>query len=213
MPAELIGQAITVEFNGKSVLCDVDISVPSGQFSGVIGASGAGKTTLLRVLAGLQRPSSGEVGYAGGARPRPGGIALLAQHPRQVANPRWTLRQIIAEPAAIAEQPLDDAAIGDLLDRVGLDESLLGRYPAQVSDGQLQRACLGRILLQRPDFLLCDEPIAMLDPISARAVIATLAALVDDGIGVLLVSHHLPLIHNRCASIVDLGAKAPSGCS
>ncbi|MGV0836678.1 ABC transporter ATP-binding protein [Mycolicibacterium thermoresistibile] len=182
---DLIAGNLTVAFDGHRVLDDVSVTLRTGELFGITGPSGCGKTTLLRVLAGLHRPESGWVRYDGAPAPPPGSVALLAQHPRLVCNPRWPLGRIIAEPAAIRG---DRIAVGAVAARVGLEPDLLDRYPAQVSDGQLQRACLGRVLVQRPRYLLCDEPTAMLDPIATADVVTLLDALAG-ATAVAVVSH------------------------
>lgn len=188
---------IRVSFAGKTVLDGVDVTAPAQAVTGVTGVSGSGKTTLLRVLAGLQTPDAGQVRYDGRTAAPAGSVALLAQHPRLVCNPRWTLGQIIAEPAVIRGEraDTDETAV-----RVGLAPELLDRYPGQVSDGQLQRACLGRVLTQRAAYLLCDEPTAMLDPIASGAVIELLRQVCDDGAAVVLVSHDPALIEALASS-------------
>ena len=185
----LRADGIVVSFGGRRVLDGVDLHVPGGTIVGVTGPSGCGKTTLLRVLAGLLRPDAGQVHYDGAAES--GAIALLAQSPRLVCNPRWTVRRIVEEPAAIRGGAVDVDAVAD---RVGLDRALLGRYPGQVSDGQLQRACLARILVQQPRFLLCDEPTAMLDPIATDDVATLLTEVAEAGVAVVLVSHDADLV-------------------
>lgn len=192
---------VTVSFGGTTVLDDVELTAPAGVVTGVTGTSGSGKTTLLRVLAGLQAADAGEVRYDGAPAPAKGSVALLAQHPRLVCNPRWTLGQVIAEPAAIrGGQPVvDEVAL-----RVGLEPELLDRYPGQVSDGQLQRACLGRVLVQRARFVLCDEPTAMLDPIATRSVMSLLAEFAADGAAVVLVSHDPALVEALAAHALAL---------
>lgn len=202
MTAALLGSGLTARFGDREVFSGLDIAAHAGSITGVVGRSGTGKTTLLRILAGLAEPTAGSVEQRG-VDPRPGNIGLLAQHPRLVANPRWTLRRIVAEPAAIVRRTCDVEAVAG---RVGLDPALLDRFPSQVSDGQLQRACVGRLLVQAPRFVLCDEPTAMLDPISARAVIGLLQELVDDGAGMVLVSHQRRLVDARCDRVVDLDA-------
>lgn len=182
---------VTVSFGGVTVLDGVDLDAPAGTITGVTGASGSGKTTLLRVLAGLQVPDRGTVRHGGSPLAPAGSIALLAQHPRLVCNPRWTLRRIIAEPAAIRGEP---ATAEVLAERVGLDPSLLQRYPGQVSDGQLQRACLARVLGQSASTVLCDEPTAMLDPIASASVLRLLREIASGGAVVLVVSHDPELI-------------------
>ncbi|MCK8614828.1 ABC transporter ATP-binding protein [Gordonia sp. C13] len=203
MTTTLVGSGLTARFGDREVFTDLEVAVDAGSITGAVGRSGSGKTTLLRILAGLTEPAAGTVEQRG-LEPRPGTIGLLAQHPRVVANPRWTLRRIVAEPAAIGRRDCDTEAIAA---RVGLDPALLDRFPSQVSDGQLQRACVGRLLVQAPKFVLCDEPTAMLDPISARAVIGLLQELVDDGAGMVLVSHQRRIIEARCDRVVDLDAR------
>lgn len=186
----LAARGITVSFGGRRVLDDVDLTVRTNGIVGVTGPSGSGKTTLLRVLAGLLAPDSGEVSYDGSRSAPPGSIALVAQHPRLVCNPRWTLRRLIAEPAVIRREPV---AVDEVADRVGLAAPLLDRYPGQVSDGQLQRACIARVLVQRPAFVLCDEPTAMLDPIASADVVATLREI-SAYAGIALVTHDGSLV-------------------
>lgn len=185
---------IGVTLAGRTVLDGVDLTAPPGAVTGVTGVSGSGKTTLLRVLAGLRTPDAGDIRYDGDPRPAAGSVALLAQHPRLVCNPRWTLGQVIAEPATIGGSPPPPGAVDEVAVRVGLEPELLDRYPGQVSDGQLQRACLGRAVVQRARYVLCDEPTAMLDPIATGSVISVLREFAEDGAAVVLVSHDPALI-------------------
>ncbi|WP_412475572.1 ABC transporter ATP-binding protein [Gordonia sp. LUNF6] len=201
-------KGLTVCYDGVEVVSDVDVDVRPGSITGVLGRSGSGKTTLLRALAGLVRPARGSVTYGGSVCPRPGSIAMLAQHPRQVADPRWTLAQTITEPARIAGRRAERDTAAVAAQRAGLALDLLDRFPSQVSDGQLQRACLARVLVQRPGYLLCDEPTAMLDPISARAVVEVISALARDGVGVALVSHSRALVRARSRCVLDLSDDA-----
>ncbi|MET0865689.1 MAG: ATP-binding cassette domain-containing protein, partial [Nakamurella sp.] len=83
---------------------------------------------------------------------------------------------------------------------VQLTDGLLERLPQQVSDGQLQRACLARALALDPAILVCDEPTAMLDPIATTAVVDLLRQLSDDGTAIALVSHDHTLLDRLCAS-------------
>lgn len=194
-------RGLTVSFRGATVLDGVDLDAPAGAVTGVTGTSGSGKTTLLRVLAGLHPADTGEIRYDGAPAPAKGSVALLAQHPRLVCNPRWTLGRVIAEPAAIrGEEP----AVDEVALRVGLEPELLERYPGQVSDGQLQRACLGRVLVQRARYVLCDEPTAMLDPIATGYVVSLLAEFAADGAAVVLVSHDPALVDALAAHALAL---------
>ncbi|HEY9311869.1 ABC transporter ATP-binding protein [Williamsia sp.] len=187
----LQAHSISVHFGDQTVLDDVDLEVRSGVITGVAGPSGSGKTTLLRVVAGLQTPDAGTVTYNGAPTAAPGSLAMIDQHPRQVCNPRWTLAQIITEPADIAGRA---AHLDAVADRVGLDPDLLTRFPTQVSGGQLQRACLARVLIGEPAFLLCDEPTAMLDPIATTTVVTLLRELSGQGTAIAIVSHDPTLL-------------------
>jgi peptide/nickel transport system ATP-binding protein len=190
-----------MRYADHQVLANVDVDVVPGSISGVVGRSGSGKTTLLRILAGLRRPDTGVVLFDGQSTAPRGSIALLDQHPRVGCNPRWTLSRIIREPADIARRSIDPA---DYADRTGLDRALLNRFPSQVSDGQLQRACLARILVQSPAYVLCDEPTAMLDPIAGADVASLLRSVAQDGVGMTIVSHDHDLIDELCSSVTEL---------
>ncbi|PYE16857.1 peptide/nickel transport system ATP-binding protein [Williamsia limnetica] len=197
----ITAEKVTVRFGDHTVLDAMDFRAPQGQISGIHGRSGTGKTTLLRVLAGLQRPDAGTVLIDGGPAAQVGSIAMLDQHPRLVCNPRWSLTRIIREPADIARRPVDPVSVAE---GVGLDPELLTRFPAQVSDGQLQRACLARALVQRPRYLLCDEPTAMLDPIATADVAELLRSIEVSGTGVVLVSHDPDIISELCSTTTEL---------
>ncbi|MFD6093713.1 ABC transporter ATP-binding protein [Oerskovia sp. NPDC060338] len=193
------------------VLTDVSISVPAGTIVGLSGPSGTGKTTLARVLALLDAPRAGAVTIddqvATGTRfavqgDLRGSVAMLFQSPRASTDPRLTLRSIIAQPAEVARRPVDVEGVAA---RVGLTPDLLTRRPYQVSDGQLQRACLARALAQEPRYLICDEATAMLD----AATTATLVRLVEaeaaaQGVGVLLISHDEELLAACCSQVSAL---------
>jgi peptide/nickel transport system ATP-binding protein len=198
----LAAENISVAFGGRQVLRAIDLTVRAGEIVGVTGPSGCGKTTLLRVLAGLRRPDTGTVRYGENSVAPTGSIGMLAQHPRLVCNPRWTLDAIVTEPARIRGTSAD---VGGISARVGLDTALLGRHPAQVSDGQLQRACIARALLAAPHFLLCDEPTAMLDPIAAGDVTDLLKQIAAEGTGIVLVSHNPRLVDALAGDVVQLG--------
>jgi peptide/nickel transport system ATP-binding protein len=188
---------------GARVLDGVDLVVEPGAVVGLAGPSGCGKSTLARVLALLLAPWAGTVEVdevrARGVRYRAPrelrtAVGVVFQQPRLAADPRLTLREIVAEPLLATGRGPDRAWEAELYDRVGLTPELLGRRPHEVSDGQLQRACLARALVLRPRYLICDEMTAMLDASTTAALVGVVAERARAGSGVLAVSHDEELL-------------------
>ncbi|TDD36499.1 ATP-binding cassette domain-containing protein [Actinomadura sp. KC06] len=195
---------------GPDVLPGISITLTPGRVIGVQGPSGCGKSTLIRVLALLHPPRAGRLELDGepihrfrhaapAAQRRR--IGVIFQHPRAAADPRHTLRRIVA--AHLPSDAADDET-DRLSDLVGLTPDLLDRRPHEVSDGQLQRACLARTLGSDPRYLLCDEMTAMLDASSAATLIHLIRTQTDQGHrGALLVSHDPDLLNTTCDDIIQ----------
>ncbi|GAA4854485.1 ABC transporter ATP-binding protein [Saccharopolyspora cebuensis] len=197
---------------GEPVLDGVNLEVPPGTVVGLAGPSGCGKSTLARVLALLQQPWSGRVVLDGEpvhrfrhATPRAQrtAVGVVFQHPRPAVDQRFTLRQVVAEPLRATGRP---DAVDALAEEVGLTPELLTRRPHEVSDGQLQRACLARALALEPRYLVCDEMTAMLDASTTAALVRVVDRRVrEDGTGVLAISHDEELLDHWAAHVVPLG--------
>lgn len=199
------------------VLDGVSLHVPAGSIVGLRGPSGTGKSTLARVLTGLLPVESGEVSLDGhrvvARRGRMSGqVGMLFQSPRRSCSPHATLRQTITEalrmrrPRGPSWRSAEAGRIGmaEACLQVGLTEDLLDRLPTQVSLGQLQRACLARMLVAAPAYLVCDEATAMLDAASAASVAHAVRQLAAQGVGVLAISHDSPLLEAWADTVVDL---------
>ncbi|WP_150560148.1 ABC transporter ATP-binding protein [Pandoraea bronchicola] len=163
----------------------VDLVVKPGEVVGLVGESGCGKSTLGRMLAGLLKPSSGEVQIHG--RPAESlsaqeqrdarlKIQMIFQDPYASLNPRLRVDRIVGE-GALVHGLTDRAGFDDYvsaqLQRAGLDPALRHRYPHQFSGGQRQRIGIARALAVSPDLLVCDEAVAALD-VSIQAQILNL---------------------------------------
>src|SRR6266566_1438889 len=145
----------------------VDLSIREGELLVLLGPSGCGKTTLLRMIAGLERPTSGEI-FIGGERvaadvpPRARGIAMVFQS--YALYPHRTVAQNIAFPLEASGMPRSQIA-----DKVRWAAEMFGiaryleRYPRQLSGGERQRVALCRALVRDPKVFLLDEPLANLD--------------------------------------------------
>lgn len=197
----------------------VSLQLAAGQRLAVVGRSGSGKSTLARVLALLERPDAGLVSVDGTrvsnfgiSTPRTlrRAVQLLWQSPRLASDPRLRIREIILEPV------IANGLIGrskrertEVIERwastLGIADELLERFPHEVSDGQLQRACLARALALEPRYLVCDEISSMLD-ISTQA--SLLGVIAEEQrrrqMGVLLITHDHVLGDHWCDSRVEL---------
>jgi len=216
-------RSIIAGYPGRQpVVREVSLTVEAGEAVALLGPSGCGKSTLARVAALLHRPSSGTVrlngATAGGWRHRAPraqrtAIGLVFQQPRTAADPRLTLAALIAEPLrATRAVPRRDKKAAEehvrpLAETVGLTGDLLARRPHEVSDGQLQRACLARALVLRPSLLICDEMTAMLDASTTAALVAVVESYrAETGAALLSVGHDRPLLSRWCTRLLDYPA-------
>ena len=153
-------------FGDFVALDDINIDVPSGSLTTLLGPSGSGKSTLLRVIAGLETPDSGTVEIMGedatSRPPQKRGVGFVFQH--YAAFKHMTVRDNVAFGLSIRKRPKKEIAerVSELLSLVQLD-GLADRYPSQLSGGQRQRMALARALAVEPKVLLLDEPFGALD--------------------------------------------------
>jgi tungstate transport system ATP-binding protein len=165
-------QRITKEFNGKQALREVSLEVKRGEIFFIVGPNGAGKTTLLRIMAFLEKPTSGEIFFEGKAV-------------RESARLRKKITMVFQTPVFFNSTVFDNVAYGlklrgysstaikrmveETLASVNLREEVHGRV-RELSGGEKQRVALARALALRPEILLLDEPTADLDPANVRIV-------------------------------------------
>ncbi|MEV7426411.1 MULTISPECIES: ABC transporter ATP-binding protein [unclassified Streptomyces] len=203
-------RAITAGYGRNTpVVRNASLSVEPGEAVGLLGPSGCGKSTLARVAALLHRPDSGTLTLDGtpvrhwrhrAPRELRTAFGVVFQQPRLSADPRLRLTDLIAEPLrATGRRDASTERVTELAATIGLTPDLLGRRPHEVSDGQLQRACLARALVLRPRWLICDEMTAMLD----ASTTAALVAVVEDyrrttGAGLIAVGHDRALLNRWC---------------
>ena len=164
---------------GRDILRDFSLTVEAGTFCALVGPSGSGKTTILRLIAGLERPSSGSIRLGGRVvehlRPAKRGVAMVFQRP--AIYPHLTVRDNLAFGLRLEQSLLHralvvwrltaaDKAINErvqeLAELLGLAD-VLDRLPGALSGGQQQRLALGRALARKPGVLLLDEPFSQLD--------------------------------------------------
>ncbi|MCQ4208626.1 ABC transporter ATP-binding protein [Streptomyces longispororuber] len=212
--------SVTAGYDRRApVLSDVTLTVEPGAAVGLLGPSGCGKSTLARVAALLHEPYAGRVVIDGepargwrhrAPRAQRTAFGVVFQQPRLSADPRLSLADLIAEPLR-AGRLEHTARVRELADAVGLGGDLLGRRPHEVSDGQLQRACLARALTLRPRWLICDEMTAMLDASTTAALVGVVEEYRrETGAGLLAVGHDRVLLERWCGRTVEWGERGPA---
>ena len=198
---------------------DVSFELFEGETLGLVGESGSGKSTIAKIITGLVKPSFGELEYNGlslyNSRRKyqidksRGQIQMIFQDPYSSLNPRFKVKDIIAEPIKFFQKSITrndlDQNVNDLIDIVGMTRKSLDRYPHEFSGGQRQRISIARALATRPRLLICDEPTSALD-VSIQAQILNLLKDIQDELHLtmLFISHDLPVIRQMCNRIIVL---------
>ena len=206
---------------------EVSLAIAEKEIVGLVGESGSGKSTFGKTLVGLHAKTAGEVYLEGERLPQHYGPAdfqryarrmqMIFQDPYSSLNPRMTVREIIGEGVRLQAGASRTAArdeVDDWLVRVGLERGHAGRYPHELSGGQRQRVGIGRALILKPKFVVCDEPISALD-VSVQAQIVRLLGELKASLGLtlLFIAHDLSMVRylsDRMAvmylgSLVEIG--------
>lgn len=186
------------------ILKGIDLFLPEGSFTALVGPSGAGKSTLLHILGGLDRPTQGEVLMGGSNIYGLDDTALCAVRGRSIGFvfqfyhllPEFTVLENVMMAAFIADGGPSSRAEKEarkLLVSVGL-EARASHFPCQLSGGEQQRTAIARALINRPAFLLCDEPTGNLDSVSGAEVAGLLKKINRErGTTLVMVTHNQEL--------------------
>ena len=200
----------------------VSLSLMKGETLGIVGESGSGKSTLGNAVLNVLRLTAPDVKISGKVsllqdneeiellhlsrsemKPFRKHIQMIFQDPYSSLNPRFKVKNIIAEPIKFFQKNIDEANISkninDLIDIVGMSRQSLERYPHEFSGGQRQRISIARALATRPRLLICDEPTSALD-VSIQAQVLNLLKDLQDQLNltILFISHDLPVIRQMC---------------
>ena len=181
------------------VLKDVSFSMEKGEILGLVGESGSGKTTLARAILNM-------IPYEGTVNRLDSNFQMVFQDPYGSLNPSKKVGWILEEPLRLkggyTRQERVEKVIS-MLNKVGLDEKFMDRYPRQLSGGQRQRVCIAGALMLEPSLLITDEPVSALD-VTIQAQILELFDKIHDemGLSILFISHDLRVVYHTCDKVM-----------
>ncbi len=196
----------------------VGFDLVPGETLAIVGESGSGKSTTARAILGLTEATRGSIATAPGRHGRP--VQMVFQDPFASLNPRLDVKSLLAEPAIAAGMPVDSLLFSrmlQLLERVGLPEDALARYPHQFSGGQRQRLCIARALMLNPDVVVLDEAVSALDvSVQARVLDLLIDLQHEFGLAYLFISHDMAVVERiahrvsvlYAGQVVDIGSAA-----
>jgi oligopeptide/dipeptide ABC transporter ATP-binding protein len=202
-----INKSFITKGNNIKACDDINLKINSGEILGLVGESGSGKSTVANLILGLERPDTGDILDNGKSvlqkskhemRNFRRNTQAIFQYPLFSLDSKKTIGWIIAEPLEIHKFGTKEVILKrvfELLDSVALSRNTLGKYPHELSGGQLQRVNIARALALNPKLLICDEPVSALDvSIQAQIVNLFLDIQKDLDIAMLFISHDLAVV-------------------
>ena len=196
----------------------VSFELRSGETLGIVGESGCGKSTLARAVLQLIPPTLGSVAWLGkpivhlsrkNMIPYRKDLQIVFQDPLASLNPRMTIFASIAEPLRTFQPGLTSRqrklTVAEMMEKVGLDQNLINRYPHELSGGQNQRVGIARAMINRPRLIICDEAVSALDVSIQAQVVDLLKDLqAEFGLSMIFISHDLAVVREISHRILVL---------
>ena len=196
---------ISFGYGSRMLYRGFDLAVSPGERVALAAPSGFGKSTLCRILAGYEKPWSGEVFVDGSPLPARGAcpVQLVLQHPELAVDPRMRMRDVLREAGEVPER---------IVSGLGIREKWKTRFPHELSGGELQRFCIARALAANPHYLIADEISTMLDALTQAQIWRFLLEECDRRqMGLVFVSHSPALTARVATRTVDLVSCALNG--
>ena len=198
---EKLSKSFSVGGKQQHVIKNLDMEIYKGDFTVIMGASGAGKSTLLYTLSGMDKPTLGKINYCGEEitgmtddqlavfRRKHCGFVFQQIH---LVDSMSLMDNAISTGMLTGQKQnaLKKKALG-LFEKMGIDESLAKKFPAQISGGEAQRAAMVRALINDPDIVFADEPTGALNSAGVKAVLDVLTDINDSGQSVVMVTHDI----------------------
>jgi oligopeptide/dipeptide ABC transporter ATP-binding protein len=206
---EIIDEIRKIKRQSLRAVDDVSFELIKGETLGIVGESGCGKSTLVNTILGIYPPTDGTVVfegrdvYARGKKKADNAfkknVQIVFQDPYWSLNPRWLVKDIVAEPLDVYEKPGEQKRlqrVAELLEMVGLDKAACFQYPHEFSGGQRQRIAIARALASNPKLVVLDEPTSSIDVLSQNQILDLIKNLKTRfGLTNILISHDLAVVH------------------
>lgn len=216
--------------NATHAVCDSNLSFYQSEVASIVGESGSGKTTLARMLLGLLKPSSGSILYCGSALDVSNHVQrnkywhevqAIFQDPFSSFNIFYKVEKLLLECLHFAHGKMETAAekkmISDALSFVNMKlEEVSGKYPFELSGGQMQRLMIARIFIMQPEVLIADEPTSMIDACSRATILEMLLKLNKErGMTIIFITHDMGLAYHVSDTIyiMEHGKLVESGAA
>ncbi len=198
--------------NGVTALCDINLSIPKGDFVFVIGSTASGKSTLIKLLYRQEKPTKGEV-YVGGIN-----VAKLKNRKvykirRKIGIvfqdykllPQMTVFENVAFALEIYGLPEKEIRkrVMTAIEKVGLKEKFRS-YPDQLSGGEQQRVSIARAIVNNPKILICDEPTGNLDPDTSMGIMEIINKINEDGTTIIMATHDKDIVNKYKKRVISL---------
>ena len=188
---------------------NVSLKLEKGKTLGIVGESGSGKSTLGRLMLRLIEPTAGEINFDDvnllnlkntELRKMRSKMQMIFQDPMSSLNPRMSIRQLVSEPLEIHKNlkaSEQNAAVEEIITKVGLEKSALDKYPHEFSGGQRQRISIARAVINNPSLIVADEPVSALDVSIQSQILNLLMDLRNDlNLSFVFISHDLSVVRH-----------------
>ena len=188
---------------------NVSLKLEKGKTLGIVGESGSGKSTLGRLMLRLIEPTAGEINFDDvdllklkntELRKIRSKMQMIFQDPMSSLNPRMSIRQLVSEPLEIhrnLKASEQNAAVEEIITKVGLEKSALDKYPHEFSGGQRQRISIARAVINNPSLIVADEPVSALDVSIQSQILNLLMDLRNDlNLSFVFISHDLSVVRH-----------------
>ena len=198
--------------NGVTALCDINLSIPKGDFVFVIGSTASGKSTLIKLLYRQEKPTKGEV-YVGGinvAKLRNRKVYVLRRKIGIVFQdykllPQMTVFENVAFALEIYGLPEKEIRkkVMTAIEKVGLKEKFRS-YPDELSGGEQQRVSIARAIVNNPKILICDEPTGNLDPDTSMGIMEIINKINEEGTTIIMATHDKDIVNKYKKRVITL---------